>query len=73
METYKKISSDVWGVFKKYIPKIPLTDEDWTTCISDMEQMYATIPEDSKYRNYARKYIGICIDELEERSKEASG
>ena len=71
MEEYKKISADVWTVFKKYIPKIPLTDEDWEACIEDMERMYLTVPVNSKHRNYARKYIGICIDELDERSKEA--
>ena len=56
---YSAISTDVWVLFKKYLP----TDADLTPFANDVDNLYKKYKNDSEYE-FMKKLLKVYFDEL---------
>ena len=67
MQEYKDISGEIWGTFKKYLANLPMTEQEWSACISEFD---AIASKYEKHQQYAVDYAVVCCNELERLWKE---
>lgn len=67
MDEYKKISGEIWAIFKGYVEKPPEGEKEWGECLDRFDAVVKKYPQ---YYEYAKDYALGCCNELERRWRE---
>ena len=67
MDEYKKISGELWALFKRYVENPPKGEDAWGKCWNEFEAVQDKYPN---HYEYARDYAHACAEELLRRWEE---
>ena len=68
MNQIKKASGEIWMLFKEYIGIKNDDEKRWEELIKVADEFYKRY-KGTEAETYARKYVGVIIDEIERVSK----